>query len=336
MLGRTSLASSGYHKITRVSVYGYFSVAPFYSIASEDNLWTDIYACIYGGAAKYCFYTSASDGLSVNSLIASSNLENTLIRPWFLNTSADANSAGIYMECTQPMGSWNFIGGYITMYAGAYIHINTNTAGGGVDTIGPFTFIGTSGERYTGGDPLYGYRLTVGTACVLTGLNILGGRFDLQAGTNHYQIYKAPTLTLQTPNITLQPPEAFPYALTSVSRDRVLGGALNVGRDYTWTNVTFETSWSNTLGAPWAPASYCVDSDGFVNFRGQVVSTELGPALIFYLPSGLIPPVNMYFGTSVGTTVGQILITSATGAVTLSTGATTSAVDLSPIRFKMY
>jgi hypothetical protein len=334
MLGRRSSASSGYHKIDRVSAYGYFSVAPFYSIASEDNLWIDVYAWIYGGTAKYCFYTGEADLLAVDSLVTSSNLENTLIRPWFLNTSSDANSAGIYIECTQATGSWTFIGGYMTMQAGAYIQLNASPSAG-TDQLGPFTFIATSGELYLGGDPLYGYRLTATAACDLVGLNIVGGRFAFQAGTNHYQIYKDPVLTLRSPTITLQPPEAFPYAQTSVSRDHVLGGTLNIGRYYEWTPVTFAASWSDTLGAPYAPASYCIDSDGFVHFRGQVVSTGLGPALIFYLPGGLIPPVNMFFGTSVGTTVGQILITSATGAVTLPVGSTTSAVDLSPIRFKM-
>ena len=330
MLGRTSAASSGYHKISRVSVYGYFSVAVFYSIASEDNLWTDIYGYIYGGAAKYCFYTGEADLLAVASLTASSNLENTLIRPWLLNTSTDANSAGIYIECTQATGSWTFIGGYMTMNAGSYIQLNASPSAG-VDQLGPFTFLATSGERYSGGDPLYGYRLSASSACDLIGLNILGGRFDFQAGNNHYQIYQSPNVYLRQPNITLQAPEAVPYAQTAVIRTQIYGGMVNVGRVTEGEAATLINSWVNAFEAPWAQAGWWIDGFGVLHCRGTVAN---GTGGIFTLPAGYWPSVNMYFIVYAGGGVGRVSVSSTTGLVNFLSGSNTE-VDLSSICFKI-
>jgi hypothetical protein len=334
LLGRSTAASAGYHKIMRLSVYGNFDVANVYSIASEDNYWEDLNVWNYAqGNALNCFYSSIgnSNASMTEPLVTSSNLDNVFVRFWITNANSTVNASCIYLDNAEGMGSFSFFGGYCTAAAGSYVTIN-NGAIDALSALGPFTFAGFNGERLAGGDPLYGFNL-LGSNVQLRGLFISGARLDFLAGTNHYQIYKAPTLTLVAPNIVVQPPEAFPYALTDVFRDKVLGGILSIGREYAWTDVTFAAAWSNTLGAPYAQAGYCTDSNGFVRVRGQVSRSTAGSTTIFTLPSTARPAYDMFFSTGVGTGVGTILVSSSTGAVSLYAGTVTDAVDLTPVQF---
>ena len=265
-------------------------------------------------------------------LVTSSNLDNVFVRFWFTNANPDADASCIYLDNAEGMGSWSFFGGYCTAAGGSYVTI-ANGAVDSLSALGPFTFAGFNGERLAGGDPLYGFKLSASVGVQLRGLFISGARLDFQAGTNHYQIYQDPDLTLLAPNIVIQPPEAFPYALTSVIRSQVLGGILGVGREYAWTAITLEANWANTLGAPYAQAGYCIDPTGIVRIRGQVIRSVAGSTLMFTLPSTARPAVNMFFSTGVGTGIGKILVNSSTGAVTLNVGTVTDAVDLNPIQF---
>jgi len=335
LLGRNTTASAGYHKIMRVAVYGNFTIANVYSIASEDNYWEDLHCWNYAlGGAKNCFYTSIgnSDPNLMESLVTSSNLTNTFNKFWFANNNPNADASCLYLDNAEGMGSWSFYGGYCTAAGGSYYTLN-NGAIDGLSALGPFTFVGCSGERLAGGDPLYGFNLLAGSPVELRGLCITGSRLDFLAGANHYQIRKQPNLTLVSPNIVMQPPEAFPYALTDVFRDKVRGGVLSIGREYAWTNVTFETAWANTLGAPYAPASYCIDANGFVRLRGRVARSTGGSTHIFTLPPTVRPAYDMLFSTGVGTGVGTILVSSSTGNVTLSAGTVTDPIDLTPVQF---
>lgn len=335
LLGRSSAASAGYHKIMRVSVYGSYSVANIYSIASEDNYWEDVNAWNYAlSTATNVFYTSIgnSNPSMTEPLTTSSNLDNVMVRCFFVNASPSASAACIYLDNAEGMGGWSFFGGYLTAAAGSYVTI-ANGAVDGLSALGPFTFSGMNGERLASGDPLYGFRLTVTGSVELRGLAITNCRLDFAAGATHYQIQKASTLTLVAPNIVMQPPEAFPYALVDVFRDKVKGGILSIGREYDWVPVTFEASWSNTLGAPYAQAGYVVEPGGFVSFRGQVTRSIAGATTMFTLPATIRPVVDMFFPTAAGTAVGRILVSSSTGAVSLFTGVTTDTIDLSTIRF---
>lgn len=334
LLGRNTSASAGYHKVIRVAVYGNFTVANVYSIASEDNYWEDLNCWNYAlGGAKNVFYTSIgnSNPAMTEPLVTSSNLDNVFVRFWLTSNEPAADASCIYLDNAEGMGSFSFFGGYCTAAGGSYVTIN-NGAIDALSALGPFTFAGFNGERQAGGDPLYGFNL-LGSNVELRGLCITNCRLDFLAGANHYQIYKAPALTLTAPNIVMQPPEAFPYALTDVFRDKVLGGILSIGREYAWTNVTFATAWSNNLGAPYAPAGYCIDANGFVRLRGQVIRSTAGSTTIFTLPATVRPAYDMIFSTGVGTGVGQILVSSSTGVVSLLAGTVTDAVDLTPVQF---
>lgn len=238
LLGRSSAASAGYHKIVSVAVYGYYSIAPIYSIASEDNMWVDVNVWLFGGGAKYCLYTGISDALSSGaSLTTSSNLDNTWYRPFFVNSSADANAACIFIQGAQAVGSWSFIGGYLTAYAGSYVQIDSGTVDGN-SMLGPITFIGMNGEILSGGDPLYGFKLTCTGSVFLPSLTIKGLRFAFLAGANHYQILQAANLVLDSADIQIKPPEAFPYALCQVYRQQNTNCNITVGRFSNWTAPT--------------------------------------------------------------------------------------------------
>ena len=333
LLGRTSAASASYHKISRVSVFGYFSVAAVYSIASEDNLWEFLMVWIFGGGAKYCFYTGCADLLSVASLVTSTNLDNTLIRPFFINTSTSATSACVYMETSNQMGSWTFIGGYMTAFAGSYIQMNNSQVDG--SALGPFTFVGTSGEILSGGAPTYAFNLSGSAAVSIIGLTITGARFALVSGTAlpipGNLFYLAPTLYLTNPNIVLQLPDIYPYPLVTLNRSQVSGGIVDIGQSSRWIAPTLTAPWANSYGAPYATAGYAVDANGVVRLRGTL-SGSLGS--IFTLPVGYRPSVNQFFMVYASGGIGRVLITAATGVVNLTAGTATE-VDLSSIQFKI-
>jgi len=332
LLGRSSAASAGYHCIRRISVFGFYNVAAYYIIASEDNVWEDVSCWIFGGTAKYCLYTGISNALSVGTLTTSSNLDNTFIHPFFINTSPDAAAACIYIEGAQAVGSWNFYGAYLTAFAGSYVEI----ANGNVDglaMLGPINFNAIDGEILSGGDPLYGIKISGSATIDVPGLTIGPARFAFEAGTNHFNIYKDPNLTLINPMIIMQPPEAFPYALTNIDRLKVKGGLISIGRDSTWTAVTFTAPWANTYGAPYAQAGYMIDQTNKVCLRGTV--TGAGLSAIFTLPTTHRPAVNMFFSVYAAGTVGRVLITASTGVVSLTVGTATE-VDLSGICFDYY
>ena len=336
LLGRSTSASAGYHSIKRISVYGSYQVANVYSIASEDNYWEDINLWNYGQSTGiHCFYTSIgnSNVTMTEPLVTSSNIDNVFVRFFFVNASVDANAACIYLDNAEGMGSWSFLGGYLTAAAGSYVTI-ANGYVDGLSALGPFTFVGVSGEKLAAGDPLYAYRLTASGAYELRGLTIAGGRWDLSAGTNHYTISQSANLTLVAPNIVMQPPEAFPYALSDIKYNQVKGGIVSVGREYDYTTVsTFGAGWVNGFGAPYAPVGFKINPDGRVSVRGTAYGTPTGT--IFTLPVGYRPAADEFFSAwTTGDVVRRIKVDTA-GVVSISSGSTLMEVDLSNIEFKL-
>jgi hypothetical protein len=330
VLGRSTTASSGFHNIRKVTVIGTYSVAAVYSIASEVNLWEDLTIWIFGGGAKYCFYTSERDDLNVGpSLIQSTNLDNVFILPCFINAANDANAACIKINCGVYTGSWTFLGAYLTAYSGSYVEI----ANGYIDTyssLGPISFISCSGERLAGGDPIYGYRLTAAVGCTLSNLNIIGGRFDFLAGTSHYLFSQDSNLFLSQPNITLTPPEAFPYAQVVLYRSQIYGGTVNLGRYAAWQAATFASGWSSALGSPYPVPSYMIDSTGRVHLRGTVTG---GTGTIMTLPVGYRPYYTWRLPTQSNGAVALITVDSS-GVVSLVSGSATN-VELGNLSFDM-
>jgi hypothetical protein len=331
LLGRTTSASAGYHKITRVAIYGNYKLAPIFSIASEDNYWEDINVWLYGGTAKWCFYTSIGNSFPqmTDPLYTSSNLDNVFVRFWFTNSVDNSDAACIYIDGAEAVGSWTFYGGYLTAFSGSYVTIG-NGAIDGLSMLGPITFVGLNGERLSGGDPIYGFKLTAGLAVTLPNLTIFGCRLDFLAGTNHYQIWQSSNLSLTQPNITIKPPEAFPYAQILLHRNKILGGTMNVGRFAAWQAATLASGWANSFGAPYPAASYSIDSTGRLSLRGTVTG---GTGTILTLPDGYRPPYTLRFPTMSDGAIAMVSVNAA-GEVTLIAG-TAGSVELGGIQFSL-
>jgi hypothetical protein len=333
LLGRNTSASAGYHKIIRVAVYGNFTAANVYSIASEDNYWEDLNLWNYAlGGAKNCFYTSIGNSVGsgvTEPLVTSSNIDNTFVRFWFTNANPDADASCIYLDTAEGMGSWSFYGGYCTAAGGAYTTIASGFVDG-LSTLGPYTFSGCSGERFAGGDPLYGYNLTASIGVTLPNLNIIGGRFDFLSDATHYLFKQSNNLVLSQPNITMKPPEAFPYAQVLLYRDAIYGGTINLGRYAAWTTATLAAGWSNSLGSPNPVPSYMIDSTGRVHLRGTVTG---GTGTIMTLPVGYRPVCTWRLPTQSNGAVALITVDTA-GVVSLASGSATN-VELGNLSFDL-
>lgn len=338
MLGRTTAASAGYHHIERVSIYGCYAAAAIYTLASEDNYWEDIYVWIYGGTAKYCLYTCIGTSSTfptgiTQSFYTSSNLTNTFNRFWFTNSSFNADSANIYIDGAEATGNWAFFGGYMTASSGSYVEI-ANGYVDGLSMIGSITFAGCGGERLSGGDPLYGFKLTASVSVTLPNLNIVGGRYDLLAdgasSLNRYLFWQSNNLILTQPNITMKPPEAFPYAQVVLRRELIYGGTINLGRYAAWKTATLASGWSNALGSPYPAPSYMVDSTGRVHLRGTVTG---GTGTIMTLDDGYRPSYTWRLPTQSNGAVALITVDSS-GVVSLASGSATN-VDLGNLSFDM-
>ena len=172
LLGRGSSASAGNHTIKNVVVDGYYSKAAIYSIASEGNTFMDIACSLSGGGAKYVFYTSQSDGLSVGGLTGSSNIVGRIYGFFFWNLANVANSSVIFMDAGQGTANWAFRDGYLATGNGSYITIPVGITDGG-NCSGPIIFDNVNGEP-SGGTPVKAYNI-YGSGQSLNGLVITGG-----------------------------------------------------------------------------------------------------------------------------------------------------------------
>lgn len=322
LLGRSSLASAGHHSIRDVSVIGWFTVAAIYSIASEDNVWDNVLTWNFGGEAQYGFVSSPQDIFNIDGLVTSTNLNNSLRGMRIINTNPLASAAGIFLECAEDMGSWNWTDCYITQYAGAYIRINNGEIDGKA-AFGPLRFAGVSGEPLAGGNPLVGIDLTAPVDVNLVGLTVTSARFQLAAGADHFDIRQGAHVTLINPHIVIQPPAAFPYATSQVLRNKVKGGFVSVGRQYLWEPCVLMGSWINSFGTPYVQASYRVTPEGTVTLRGTVTG---GTGAIWTVPVDLLPEYNMFLSSGGN----KLLLNASTGVLSLFSGVGTD-IDLSNI-----
>ncbi len=117
-LGRSSGQSAGRHYIECINIFGYFSKAALYCIASEENTWVMIHANVLGGGAKYTVYTSEQDDLSVDNMVKSSNLTNQFYGIEFLHQATTADSAAIYINAGWGTRGWLFKGGFTGVTSG--------------------------------------------------------------------------------------------------------------------------------------------------------------------------------------------------------------------------
>jgi len=339
VLGRdVNVDSCGWHNIRQLWIDGNFSVAGIYSIASEENIWADIFIQLRGGGAKYGFYSSTADALLVDSLPSSSNIANFVSHLNIWNWQLISDSACVYLETDQAMGSWSFTDCYCIPKSGSYYQISNGLIGSGLAPLGPFSFIGCGGEIYAPVSPFTdtpnnAFRISSATNRRFTGLTILGSRCQLINADGTRKILNVDAnLSLIKPNIVIQPLED-PTIGFSVFRAKIEGGIFDVADSSDWVPLTFSTIWANSFGAPYAPAAYQVDNTGTFRLRGTVTNSSTGDTIITVLPGGLAPKYQMLFATQDGTANAKILI-KPNGEISLS-GGTGAEVQLSNVAFKL-
>lgn len=99
-----------------------------------------------------------------------------------------------------------------------------------------------------------------------------------------------------------------------------------------WKDATLLNGWVN-YGAPFTPASYCIDTLGIVRLRGLVKSGTIGESTpIFQLPAGFLPPYTYIFVISSNLAFGEVRV-DAQGNVYAESGSN-SYVSLDGISFR--
>ena len=184
LLGRSSPGSAGCHLIKNVTVSGYYSKAAIYSIASEQNTYINIVGIVEGGTAKYVFFTSQSDDLSVGGLTGSSNMTGQLYGFFFQHLVDTADTSVIFMDAGIGTADWSYRDGYLVASNGSYVTIRVGIVDG-QDSSGPIIFDRVDGEKNggtTGPDKAYNI---YGNNQSLNGLIITGGTLS----ANSYFIY---------------------------------------------------------------------------------------------------------------------------------------------------
>lgn len=329
--------SCGWHNIRRVWIDGNFSVAGIYSIASEENIWSDIFIQITGGGAKYGFYSCINDALGVDSLPGSSNIANSINRLHIWNYQAISDSACVYLECGEAMGSWTFTDCYCIPKSGSYYQINLGSVSA-TAPLGGFSFINCGGEIYNpispwNDTPANVFRISSAANLTLKGLQILGGRGQLiNAGGTRKILNVDSNVTLLKPNIVVAPLEDSTVGFTVV-RNKVNDGIFDVSDSSKWTALSFLNTWTNSYGAPYAPAAFQVDNSGTLRFRGTVTNASAGVSNIAQLPPGFEPLYNMFFPTRDGVANAELLLLTS-GILQLNVG-TGGEVDLNTVSFKL-
>jgi hypothetical protein len=326
VLGRDSnVDSCGWHNLSEIFIDGHFSHAAIYSIASEENYWSDIFVQLRGGGAKYGFYTGVSDALAVDSLPTSTNLANTVRKMNIWQWEGAADHSSIYIEGAQAVGSWSFIDCYCIPKGGSYYTIS-NGAIDGLPMLGPVSFINCSGEIYAPVDPftdtpLYAFNLKSAGNISLKGLTISGGRCQLiNAGGLRKILNVGPNLALIKPNIFI-PELEDPTTGVSVVRNKVSGGSFEVANSSDWTALPL-SGWVNNFGSPYPSAAYRVDSAGVLHFRGIINNSSSGPGPIAQLPPGFEPSFTNFLSTIDSGSAAKLTLSN-TGLLSLTTGAGT-------------
>ena len=109
--------AAGHHVIENVTVEGRFSIAPVYSISSEENLWISDSFLAQGGGAKAAFYTAGEDHLAVCrgadcQTGMSSNLSLWMFAGHVVNSQPDGNGIVDVLDATG-VGDHSFFSTYV-------------------------------------------------------------------------------------------------------------------------------------------------------------------------------------------------------------------------------
>ena len=212
VLGRSSAASAGYHRIINLKIVGYFSVAALYSIASEENTFIKCQIILQGGTAKYAFYTGQFDSLSVESLYPSSNASCQFYGCSIYSWSEEAEDMStIYMQGGQTLIMWTFRDCYFCTAKDAYVTIDVGIADP-FDVPGPIIFDNCNGEMFyvsDKSDVIYGYHFT--GSGTINDVDLGTSALRQLRGATTYGVYVDDNVTLK--KFKLQSSQAFDVSM---------------------------------------------------------------------------------------------------------------------------
>ena len=281
LLGRSSANGAGYHVISNISMEAYVTNAGIYSIASEENSFSDIRLRMLAGA--YGIYTSGSDDLSIDSLTSSTNTVNLVQRvSVWMNHAYVAGDTPLYMNLANTK-FWTFDTFYFTPNGNYYIVFNADVS---VDA--NLVFTNTNGEA-TDTAINYGgvkFQSANTTEKTVSRIKFLDTTFDLIAA-GQFSVYVTPAS-----KIILNDFEYQDYRISGAANahnhtyyglvDSLIGsadGTIDIS-DYCWNNTIFADLRNNTVRANSAVreniSGNTITQYSFVGMSNQGTTTQTG------------------------------------------------------------
>lgn len=191
LLGRkTGNAASGHFNITNCKVEGLATKAVVYSITSEEDYWAGNILTLNGGGAKYVFFTSTKDELSVGSPLSATGTTNLSI--WLVGgnrlqdftAGTNATHAIVFDSSDGNGGDHVYASGYMSSPAGRGFQFNNNVTGPGAFT--DFRTTIRDWRLENAGVFAYFSTVTGGGGDFLKDLRFYGNTLDSGAGVNFY------------------------------------------------------------------------------------------------------------------------------------------------------
>jgi hypothetical protein len=288
LLGRSSANGAGYHVISNISMEAYVTNAGIYSIASEENSFSDIRLRMLSGV--YGFYTSASDDLAIDSLTTSTNTVNLVQRvSVWMNHAYAAGDTPLYMNLASTK-FWTFDTCYFTPNGNYYIVFNADAS---VDA--NLVFTNTNGEA-TDTATSYGgikFQSANTTEKTVSRIKFLDTTFDLIAA-GQFSVYVTPAS-----KIILSDFEYQDYRISGAANahnhsyygliDSLVGSADGTFEisDYCWNNTIVADIRNNTVRATSAVreniSGNTITQYSFVGMSNQGTTTQTsgsGPMVV--------------------------------------------------------
>jgi len=181
LLGRASSASAGQHKFYGLKIYGTFSIAGYYNVASEDNEHYGTY--IYVNSPICAAHLSQEDEDSIGGLTGSSMEKEKWFGGNIANMDNTATSTSLRIHAGSSTGNFMFDGTLIGKTGGdSFIEIKIDTDGS--PTTMPITLRNVFGES-TGTNPDNGIHFKTQSASsqAISGLTLDNVRFQ---SVDHY------------------------------------------------------------------------------------------------------------------------------------------------------
>ena len=184
LLGRSSASTAGNHNFFGTSIYGSFTVAGLYNIASESNSFFGI-NILTSAAPIAGVYMSQADTQSVGGLTSSSMEDNKFFGGTIFNNDTAAGSAAVYIDAGVATGHIHFYGTFLLKNgADSWIYIRLGAIDG-QGTIFPIGFHDCAGESATN-QPNYGVHVHNSTVINPLAVTSLTLKVRLQTPATNY------------------------------------------------------------------------------------------------------------------------------------------------------